>query len=181
MFSLCRNTKCWVFYLLSVTLLYVPFIPSRQGHQDLNLNVTWLDCHIQSQLYFQPWDEQGYLSYRHVLVFSLATIGGEALSSCGLLRCCCWCLLVGTIVCNTPARTSKLPLCFVSVYGLFLFFVFFCILHQAEGNNILELKDVEKRQILKVHCRQHCLFVIFVFRCWNAQNRIMICFSLYLT
>lgn len=162
-----RNTKCWVFYLLSVrltvTLLCVPFVPSRQGHQDLNLNVTWLDCHIRSQLYFQPWDEQGYLSYRHVLVFSLATIGGEALSSCGLLRCCCWCLHVGTIVCNTPAWTSKLPLCFVSVYGFFGFF--FCILHQAKGNT-LELKDMEKRKYSKYPVDS----VVFLsFSCLDAE------------
>lgn len=115
-----RNTVCWVIYLLSirltVTLFCVPFVPYRQGHVDLNLNVTWLDCHIWSQLYFQPWDEQGYLSYRHGLVFLLTAIGGEALSSCSLLACCCWCLHFWTIVCKTPALTVKLPLCLVSFH-----------------------------------------------------------------
>lgn len=120
-----RNTVCWVTYMLSirltVTWFYVPFVPYWRGHVDLNLNVNWLGCHICRQLYCQPWDEQRYLSYRHVLVSLLTAIGGEALSNCGFVALCCWCVQFRTVVCKIPALMVKLPLCLVS-FHIFVYF-----------------------------------------------------------
>lgn len=50
-----NDTVCWLVHVLSirltVALFSFPFVPYMQGQVDLNLNVTWLDCHIQSRLF----------------------------------------------------------------------------------------------------------------------------------
>lgn len=95
---------------LTVTGFYVPFVPYWQGHVELILNVNWLDCHICRQLYCQPWDEQRYLSYRHLLVSLLTPIGGEVLSHCDFLALYCWCVQLRTTGFRIPALMVKMAI-----------------------------------------------------------------------
>lgn len=111
--SVPTNTACRATYVLSmrltVTWFYVPFVSCWQGHAEMILNVNWLDCHVCRQLYCQAWDEQRYLSYRHLLVSLLTPIGGEALSRCDFLALYRWCMCLGTITLRIPAiRLGKL-------------------------------------------------------------------------
>lgn len=94
---------------LTVTCFYVPFVPCWQGHAWLNLNVNWLDCHICRQLYCHPWDEQRYLSYRHVLVSLLTPIGGEALSRWGFVALCCQGRYPDRAVRNCNSKDAIMP------------------------------------------------------------------------
>lgn len=95
--------------------------------------LTLLACHICRQLYCHPWDEQGYLSYRHVLVFLLTPIGGEALSSSGFVAFGCLCVQFRTATCKLPAPAVKLSSWlvrlvlggFLPFFGLVCLFMFF--------------------------------------------------------
>lgn len=102
---------------INCDMILCSFVPYWQRHVELILNVNWLHCHICRQLYCQPWDEQRYLSYRHLLVSLLTPIGGEALSHCDFLALYCRCMQLRTIGFRIPAPI--VILCKLSIFWAF--------------------------------------------------------------